>query len=134
MSRQDIIFETDSFNLSEEREHFINPCCFGEDLLAWLQSELAAKGIRIDEPGQEDWGWYSSASVNGALYFIGVSGHSREDAGAPDLGEWRIMVERKRSFWDKISGKNRMAEPDPFVEILHQVISSIPNVMNIRRE
>lgn len=26
-----LFFETDMFNLSEEKEHFINPGCFGED-------------------------------------------------------------------------------------------------------
>jgi hypothetical protein len=37
MTRFDILFETDRFNVSEVKRHFINPCCFGEDLAGWLR-------------------------------------------------------------------------------------------------
>jgi hypothetical protein len=42
------------------KPHFINPCCFGEDLAAWLRVKLqplAASGVEISEPIQEDYGW-----------------------------------------------------------------------------
>jgi hypothetical protein len=43
MTSFDILFQTNRFNLSEAKEHFINPCCFGEDLAEWLPEQLAKK-------------------------------------------------------------------------------------------
>src|SRR6266513_835232 len=40
MNALDILFRSGSFNLSKVGEHFINPCCFGEDLAAWLRIKL----------------------------------------------------------------------------------------------
>lgn len=41
----DILFDTNRFNLSEVKEHFINPGCFGEDLAVWLRAKLIERGI-----------------------------------------------------------------------------------------
>ena len=35
-----LFFESNRFNLSEVKSHFINPICFGEDVAAWLRSRL----------------------------------------------------------------------------------------------
>ena len=51
----DVLFTTGRFNATVVGEHFINDCCFGEDLAAWLRGELAKSGIECEEPGQEDW-------------------------------------------------------------------------------
>ena len=51
-----ILFKTNRFNLSKVGEHFINPCCFGEDLAAWLRIKLSERDVEVREPYQEDWG------------------------------------------------------------------------------
>jgi hypothetical protein len=56
MTRCDILFETAQFNVSEVKEHFINPCCFGEDLAEWLRRQLTANGITAGPAYQEDLG------------------------------------------------------------------------------
>jgi len=46
----EITVETDLFEHREVKPHFINPCCFGEDFVAWLLTELApliAGGLRV---------------------------------------------------------------------------------------
>jgi hypothetical protein len=87
--RYDLLFETDRFNLSEVGDHFINPCCFGEDLAAWLRAKLAERGVRASEPGQEDWGWYLGAEYAGRSYFIGIGGNADEpsEPSAPERAE-----------------------------------------------
>lgn len=50
MTSFDILFQTNRFNLSAAKEHFINPCCFGEDLAEWLREQLAKKGVSADAP------------------------------------------------------------------------------------
>jgi hypothetical protein len=49
----------------ESGEHFINPCCFGEDLAAWLRSRLAEKNVHAGTPYQEDWGWELPVTLGG---------------------------------------------------------------------
>jgi hypothetical protein len=54
-----VTFESTAFNMTEPKDHFINPRCFVDDVAAWLIRELRKQGIGTDEkPGQEDFGWY----------------------------------------------------------------------------
>lgn len=130
----DIIFDTDRFNLSEAKDHFINPGCFGEDLAAWLRSKLVEKSIPTVEPGQEDWGWYIESKLGDASYFIGVGGAANESAPNPNEGEWRIMVEKHRSIWDKLKGKNKTSRSDPIFAIIREILERESDFKNVRYE
>ena len=60
MIDESIYIETDAFEHREVKPHFINPCCFGEDLAAWLRQQLVMRlgmNYRISDPIQEDYGW-----------------------------------------------------------------------------
>ena len=134
-SPADLLFETERFNISKVQDHFINPCCFGEDLAGWLQQKLTERGISASRPGQEDWGWYLFVQHNGAHYFVGVGGNRREGA-APDsnAGEWRIMIEKKRPFWDKLRGRNRMTGEEPIRSIIESILREQDDVHNLHWE
>jgi len=89
----DLLFETDRFNLSEVKPHFINPCCFGEDFAAWLRQQLmplAKDGFEISDPIQEDYGWgfWVSQGKDGfwiALSYVG-------DGPQEEPPEWVVSV------------------------------------------
>lgn len=130
----DILFDTDRFNLSEIKQHFINPCCFGEDLAAWLRSKLLEECISTIEPGQEDWGWYIESKLGDVSYFIGVGGIADETAENPNAGEWRIMIEKQRSMWEKLTGKNKILDNDPIFTIIQKILEREPDFKNIRLE
>ena len=132
--RRDLLFETSRFNLSEVKAHFINPCCFGEDLAAWLRGRLAEKGLGVTEPDQEDWGWYIEVSYEGGSYFIGVGGNADEAGGDSDRGEWRIMVEKHRSLWDRLRGQNRASEADGMTALIREILEAEPAFRNVRYE
>jgi hypothetical protein len=102
MKRCDILFETNRFNVSEVKRHFINACCFGEDLADWLSQRLREQDVSAETPGQEDWGWYMFAQRDSQRYFLGIVGYAREGAIGKNDGEWRIMVEKKRSVREKV--------------------------------
>jgi hypothetical protein len=76
MNALDILFKTSRFNLSKVGEHFINPCCFGEDLAAWLRIKLVDKKIKVFEPYQEDWGWELPSRYGSDFYYLCMSGNS----------------------------------------------------------
>ena len=130
----DILFDTDRFNLSVTKEHFINPCCFGEDLAAWLRSKLVEKSIPTIEPGQEDWGWYIESTLGDASYFIGIGGAANESAANPNEGEWRIMVEKHRSVWDKLTGKHKTSPSDPIFAVIREILEHESDFRNVRYE
>ena len=132
--QSDIVFETNRFNLSEAKDHFINPCCFGEDLAAWLRGALAQKGIDASEPGQEDWGWCLDATHEGASYFIAIGGNPDDSASDPNQGEWRIAIEKRRSLWDKLMGKNRQTPDEPILDVIAGILKSQPDFRNVRCE
>jgi hypothetical protein len=89
VSRHDLLFDTARFNLSRVAAHFINPCCFGEGVAAWLRDRLVERGVEAGAPFQEDWGWGLGATHAGAAYFVGVGGIPAEppDPARPDRGE-----------------------------------------------
>ena len=122
MSGDVILFKTDRFNLSEVQPHFINPCCFGEDLARWLQAELGRKGVVSSEPGQEDWGWYLDAKLGETTYFVGIGGTSDEDPAQPNYGEWRIIIEAPRTLKERLLGKKK--DSGPLKELLRHVEQS----------
>jgi hypothetical protein len=129
-----ILFETDRFNLSEVEDHFINPCCFGEDLAQWLREKLTEKGAIPGALGQEDWGWYLFVEQGSERYFVGVGGNPTEGAAARNEGEWRIMVERKRSLWDKLRGRNLITDADPIFAMIEDILREQADIRNISRE
>ncbi len=134
MGRQDILFESDRFNVSEVKEHFINPCCFGQDLAEWLRQELIKRDITSSTAGQEDWGWYLLVQRGSERYFLGVGGYHKEGALSANHGEWRIMVEKRRSLWDKLRGKNKITATDPIFSVIEEILHGQAGVLNVTRE
>ncbi len=131
---RDILFETNRFNLSEVKQHFINPCCFGEDLAAWLRAELIERGIPTIEPGQEDWGWYIESQMDGCTYFIAIGGNPDDTAQDKNRGEWRITIEKHRSVWEKLSGRNKTTQEAPIFDVIEAILRAQPDIKNVRHE
>ena len=134
MAHFDILFETDRFNVSALKEHFINPCCFGEDLAEWLRQELINKGMTAGTPGQEDWGWYLFLEQGSARYFVGLTGYHKEGAMDANDGEWRIMVERRRTVWEWLRGRNKITPTDPIFLLIEGLLHEQGDVRNVTRE
>jgi hypothetical protein len=118
----DITCKTGRFNLSVVGSDFINDCCFGEDFSKWLVSELSAVGVDADVVCMEDFGWANQAEYQGVSYLMCVAGNSDEDPTRPNYGEWHVMLERNRTFMQKILGKNKASATDPVVGKVTQVL------------
>src|SRR5262249_19161373 len=135
---EDLLFETNRFNLSEVKEHFINPCCFGEDLANWLRAKLSERGIEVDEPGQEDWGWYVRAKHGECWYFLGMSGNADESGPDKDEGEWRIMVEEGKwqfpgeGLWQRLRGKTKNCDAAVMKRFIFEILEREPDFRNVR--
>jgi hypothetical protein len=129
-----LLFRTDRFNLSKVGKDFINPCCFGEDLAAWLQGTLPESGVEICKPYQEDWGWELPVRRGAQRYYICISGNADESAANPDLGEWRMIIEKKRSLWQRLTGDRKITRNDEMVALVQRILSSEDGVSDVRIE
>ena len=121
-----ILFKTSRFNLSKVEAHFINPCCFGEDLAAWLRVKLIDRNIEVFQPYQEDWGWELLAKNGSDSYYLCMSGNSDESNTNRDEGEWRIIVEKRRSIWQRLRGN--------VARIIEELLSSESTIRDVHRE
>jgi hypothetical protein len=134
MNSIDLLFRSSRFNLSKVGDHFINPCCLGEDLAAWLREKLSERGIHADPPGQEDWGWYVGVSHGGEKYLLGISGNAHESPGNENDGEWRVIVDKSRSLGQRLRGAGKIAQEDPIVALIEEILRAEADFADLRRE
>jgi hypothetical protein len=134
MNALHILFRTDLFNLSIVGQHFINPCCFGEDLAAWLRLKLIERSIEVREPYQEDWGWELPAMHGSDSYYLCMSGNSDESSNNRDEGEWRIIIEKRRSIGQRLRGTGKIKIGDKMVKTLQEILFAEPSIREVHRE
>lgn len=134
MNALHILFNTGRFNLSKVGEHFINPCCFGEDLAAWLRLKLIERRIEVLEPYQEDWGWELPVTCGSDSYYLCMTGNSDESSTNKDEGEWRIIVEKRRSIGQRLRGTGKIEADDKMVRTVQEILRAEPSVREVHRE
>ena len=134
MNALDILFKTNRFNLSKVGDHFINPCCFGEDLAAWLRLKLGERGLRANDPYQEDWGWELPVVASSGSYYLCMSGNSDQSSADADQGEWRIIVEKKRSIGQRLTGQGNIGAGDELIRIVKEILSAEPEIREVHLE
>ena len=129
-----ILFKTNRFNLSKVGGHFVNPCCFGEDLAAWLRIRLIERDAEVLQSYQEDWGWELPAILERDSYYLCISGYSDESTTNKDEGEWGIIVEKRRSIGQRLRGAGKIAANDKMVETIEEILRAEPTVREVHRE
>jgi len=129
--RRNVIFQSTAFNTSEQKDYFINDCCFGDDLAHWLMERLRARGIHTDtEPGQEDFGWYFRFRAGKSGYCFIISYRPSE---GPRPGDWMCTIERETGLlgWIFHWSRKRGIQPDA-VEAIHAILSTSPQISGVR--
>ena len=125
-----VTFESTAFNMTEAREYFLNPCCFGDDVAEWLIVELRKDGLETDEkPGQEDFGWYLNFEASGIGHTF-VIGH-RPD-GKRQAGTWIGWLERRRGLIASILGGRKRGIQAMAVEEIHRILSRSPLIRDLQ--
>src|SRR5690242_3645421 len=107
-----ITIETDRFEHRTVGEHFLNPCCFGEDLAGWLKGRLAAApdlGVEVGAPIQEDYGWGLWASQGPDRYWIAIS--YMGDGPQEEPAQWMVSADWTPGLLRRISGKPAALAP-----------------------
>lgn len=107
--RHVISFKTTRFDLGAEPLNSINPI-WGSSVLVWLRAALAPR-VSMTEPDEEDWGWYSYATLEGRDYLLGSQALGRPEDPPPV--EFVVQLWKQRSLTEKLFGRSRMAADDP---------------------
>jgi hypothetical protein len=134
MNSIDLLFRSSRFNLSKVGDHFVNPCCFGQDLAAWLREKLTDRGLHADAPGQEDLGWYLGLSHGCDKYLIGISGNPNEFSTLENDGEWRIVVDKSRSLSQRLRGAGKISQDNPLLATIEEILRAEADFHDLRRE
>jgi hypothetical protein len=124
--RSHVTFMTARFNQSEVQSHFINPCCFGEDCIAWLISELRARRwADITDAWQEDWGWQTSGRREGRRYLLSV-GLIPEDEP-----EWLVHIQERPPLLDRLRGRGELIVLPRLAAALDEVLRAAPDIRDV---
>jgi len=134
MNAHSLLFRTDRFNLSKIGDTFINPCCFGEDLARWLRETLREKKFEVSEPYQEDWGWELPAENKSGAYYLCVSGNADDERANSNEGEWRIIIEKRRSIGQRLTGRGKIELRDGMLVSLKEILEAEPGIRDVRIE
>ena len=51
-----------------------------------------------------------------------------------DEREWRVIVEKRRSIWERLTGERKILPDDAVVALIEQILSNEPQVKNLNRE
>lgn len=125
----DFLLTSHRFNLTEPKDYFINDTCYGDDLGKWLRGRLTTEGFETTEPVQEDWGWFMTVEYDDQNYVIAMNGNAAEIEGTdPNLGEWRISVQKLRSAKEKFFKKNKLTADDQLITMLSRIMSTEENM------
>jgi len=122
----EVAFHSNAFNCTQPRDYFINDCCFGDDVCKWLIAQLRARGIATaDKPGQEDFGWYFTFTVDGAEHCF-VVGFQPNDPAKGD--RWLGSIERSVGFLRSIFGGRRRDISPKAVEAIDAALKSSTDI------
>ena len=125
--RNQVSFRTGLFENKEPKSHFINPRCFGEDLVSWLLQRLQGTEFSLGEPIQEDYGW--GFWVNDA-YWVAVG--VMDDSIGVEEPEWSVSVNFEGGLKKRLFGKSDPSLDMQICEALNSVLQQAPEIANIR--
>lgn len=123
-----VTFSSPAFNMTETRDHYVNPECFGDDVALWFIEEMSTRGHPTAAPGPEDFGWHILFGDEPSPHCLVIS-HLLDDS---DRFLWFCEVERHVGFWKSLMGRRTRAVTESAVDLVHDVLSQSPMIHQIR--
>lgn len=118
-----VSFASNHFNRSDQKDYFINPSCFGDDLASWLMAALRTQNIEVedDSPDQEDFGWYLNFEIQKSSYSCVILYQE-------DCERWLCILEYNAGLVGSIFGKRKKPVPEEVAQIFDQILQSEPDI------
>ena len=122
-------FHSTYFNVTEPRDYFINPQCYGDDLAGWLIRKLTQAGIKAtSEPQQEDFGWFFTSVVDDVEHRV-IVGFQPNDINEGD--SWVGWIEPKIGLLRSLF-ENRGRVLPQAVQIIDAILSSASEITELK--
>ena len=121
-----VTLRTVKFNVSEPKEYFINPNCFGDDFANWLMVKLTDQNIVVekDGPDQEDFGWYVNFTVDDdEITCVIVYSESDE--------KWFLILEYNVGIIGTILGRRNKHVANNVVNVLDEILKAEPEFYSV---
>jgi hypothetical protein len=120
-----VTFQSESFNTTETKPHYINPYNFGDDVTEWLYNQLKIAGIAVDSKiGQEDFGWYFGFHVGPEAYQF-IIGYNPDEY-------WIGWLERNKGLIGSLLGARNRGIGVDAANAIHSVLRSSDKIKGIR--
>ena len=120
-------FHSAAFNLSEQRDIFIQDSNFGNDVAEWLADRLSDEGFEVsDQIHQDETGWFVPFEKDADKFDLGVT------ALSVDNQTWLVWIEPTPGFFGKMLGRHRTPVPEAVLRKLHQILAKSPAVEALR--
>jgi hypothetical protein len=123
-------FKSSKFEIEPGEDAELSPGIYGRQLALWLKERLEAKGYRVEEILDEDWGRRLACRCDPFLLWVGcgnVTDYEAEQSGdaLPEKDDvlWHCFATAELFFyWRRLF---RRIETQPAVSELHRVLGDI---------
>ena len=118
-------FKSSLFNTSEDKESFVNPGCFGDDVCEFFIKRLKNSPLNCDEePIAEDWGWGFIFEYDKKRFFVGCGFNV-------DYECWLMFIDPQRSLIQMMFGKSD-GVPLICAQAIHNALSESIDIIDLK--
>ena len=124
--RNHVRFRSPAFSPPDPEPYQVNSERYGYALANWLSARLAERGVKVDVPVAEDWGWFIDADHEGRLARLGCGNvHG-------SITEWLIWIEGERpGLVSRLLRRNGAGAPISITAMVDRALRSAPSVDGI---
>lgn len=124
--RNHVRFRSVEFSPPDQEPGTINSERFGYALASWLSARLSERGVKVEVPVAEDWGWFIDAAHEGKLARLGCGNVEGS------ITDWLIWIEGERAgLLARLVGRGNPGPPIAITAMVDRALRSAPSVDEI---
>ena len=124
--RNHVRFRSAEFSPPDFEPYQVTSERYGYALASWLSARLSERGVKVDSPVAETWGWFIDADHDGRLARLGCGNVQGS------ITEWLIWIEGERpGLVSRLLGRDGPGVPIAITAIVDRALRSAPSVDGI---
>ena len=124
--RNHVRFRSAAFSPPDPKPGQINSERYGYALATWLAARLSERGVDVEVPVPEDWGWFIDATHDGRLARLGCGNIEGS------ITEWLIWIEGERpGMLARLLGRANPGATIAITAMVDRALRSSPSVDEI---
>jgi hypothetical protein len=124
--RNHVRFRSAEFSPPDPEPGQVNSERYGYALASWLSARLSERGVTVEVPVAEDWGWFIDATHDGRLARLGCGNVEGS------ITEWLIWIEGERpGLLERMLGRGNAGTPIAITAMVDRALRSTPSVDEI---